>query len=94
MRLDLVLKQSGLIKRRTVAKELAERGRILINDRVAKPSSEVKAGDVVNIPPEVKHWHGAAKDSWFVHITVEVPAKNSSTEWLEPVSDAEYNQLP
>ena len=37
MRLDHVLKQSGLIKRRTVAKELAERGRILINDRVAKP---------------------------------------------------------
>ena len=45
MRLDLVLKLSGLIKRRTVAKELAERGRILINDRVAKPSSEVKEGD-------------------------------------------------
>ena len=45
MRLDLVLKLSGLIKRRTVAKELAERGRILINDRVAKPSSEVKNND-------------------------------------------------
>ena len=45
MRLDVVLKLSGLIKRRTVAKELAERGRILINDRVAKPSSEVKDGD-------------------------------------------------
>ena len=45
MRLDLVLKLSGLIKRRTVAKELAERGRILINDCVAKPSSEVKEGD-------------------------------------------------
>ena len=45
MRLDLVLKLSGLIKRRTVAKELAERGRILINDRVAKPSSEVKDND-------------------------------------------------
>ncbi len=58
------------------------------------PAVEVKAGDVVNIPPEVKHWHGAAKDSWFVHITVEVPAKNSSTEWLEPVSDTEYNKLP
>ena len=45
MRLDVVLKISGLIKRRTVAKELAERGRILINDRVAKPSSEVREGD-------------------------------------------------
>ena len=49
MRLDVVLKQSGLIKRRTVAKELAERGRILINDRVAKPASEVKAGDVLEL---------------------------------------------
>ena len=47
MRLDLVLKLSGLIKRRTIAKELADRGRILINDRVAKPSSEVKAGDIL-----------------------------------------------
>ena len=49
MRLDLVLKQSGLIKRRTVAKELAERGRILINDKVAKPSSEVKEGDILEL---------------------------------------------
>ena len=49
MRLDLVLKQSGLIKRRTVAKELAERGHILINDRVAKPSSEVKNGDLLEL---------------------------------------------
>lgn len=47
MRLDLVLKLSGLIKRRTVAKELADRGRILINDKVAKPSSEVKEGDIL-----------------------------------------------
>ena len=49
MRLDLVLKLSGLIKRRTVAKELADRGRILINDKVAKPSSEVKEGDVLEL---------------------------------------------
>ena len=49
MRLDIVLKLSGLIKRRTVAKELAERGRILINDRVAKPSSEVKSGDLLEL---------------------------------------------
>ena len=49
MRLDLVLKLSGLIKRRTIAKELADRGRILINDRVAKPSSEVKAGDILEL---------------------------------------------
>ena len=49
MRLDLVLKLSGLIKRRTIAKEQADRGRILINDRVAKPSSEVKAGDILEL---------------------------------------------
>ena len=49
MRLDLVLKLSGLIKRRTVAKELAERGKILINDRIAKPSSEVKDGDTLEL---------------------------------------------
>ena len=49
MRLDLVLKLSGLIKRRTVAKELAERGRILINDKVAKPASEVRNGDLLEL---------------------------------------------
>lgn len=49
MRLDLVLKLSGLIKRRTVAKELAERGRILINNKVGKPASEVKEGDLLEL---------------------------------------------
>ena len=49
MRLDLFLKETRLIKRRTIAKELADRGRILINDRVAKPSSEVKAGDILEL---------------------------------------------
>ena len=49
MRLDLVLKLSGLIKRRTVAKELANRGRILINDKVSKPSSEVRDGDILEL---------------------------------------------
>lgn len=49
MRLDLVLKQTGLIKRRVIAKELAENGKVLINDRVAKPSSEVKIGDILTI---------------------------------------------
>ena len=54
---------------------------------------ELKAGDVVNIPAETKHWHGAAKDSWFTHIAVEVPSEGSSNEWLEPVTDEEYNKL-
>ncbi len=58
-----------------------------------KPAQELHPGDVVNIPPEVKHWHGAAKNSWFTHIAMSVPVKNSSTEWLEQVSDEEYNKL-
>ena len=54
---------------------------------------ELKPGDVVNIPPEVKHWHGAAKDSWFTHIAVEVPGENNSSEWLERVADEDYEKL-
>lgn len=53
----------------------------------------LKAGDVVNIPANVKHWHGAAKDSVFQHLAVEVPAENGRTEWCEPVSDEEYYDL-
>lgn len=58
-----------------------------------KPARELKKGDVVNIPAETKHWHGAAKDSWFSHIAIEVPSENGSTEWLEEVSDDEYEKL-
>ena len=58
-----------------------------------KPARKLQPGDVVNIPPEVKHWHGAAADSWFSHIAVEKPGQGCSTEWLEPVSDEEYFKL-
>ena len=58
-----------------------------------KPAQELKPGDVVNIPEGVKHWHGAAKDSWFTHIAVAVPAEGASNEWLEPVTDEEYGKL-
>ena len=58
-----------------------------------KPAQELKAGDVVNIPAGVKHWHGAASDSWFAHIAIAVPAEGASTEWLEKVSDEEYSKL-
>lgn len=47
-------------------------------------------GDVVNIPTGVKHWHGAAADSWFSHLAVEVPGENTGNEWLEPVDDEQY----
>lgn len=53
----------------------------------------LKPGDVVNILPGVKHWHGAAKDSYFQHLAIEVPGKDTKTEWCEPVSDEEYNNL-
>lgn len=58
-----------------------------------KPAQELHPGDVVNIPPEVKHWHGAAPNSWFAHLAVEVPAEGTSNEWLEPVDSEEYNKL-
>ena len=47
-------------------------------------------GDVVTIPPEVKHWHGAARDSWFSHLALEVPGENCSTQWLEAVPEEEF----
>ena len=50
-------------------------------------------GTVIAIPPEVKHWHGAKKDSWFSHIAAEIPGENCSNEWCEPVTDEEYNKL-
>ena len=50
-------------------------------------------GDIVNTPAEVKHWHGAAKDSWFAHLAVEIQGEDGSTEWCEPVSDEEYGKL-
>ena len=58
-----------------------------------KPAQELHRGDVVNIPAEVKHWHGAAKDSWFSHVAIAVPAENATTEWLEKVSDEDYSKL-
>ncbi|WP_432734497.1 cupin domain-containing protein [Maridesulfovibrio sp. FT414] len=58
-----------------------------------KPARELNPGDVVNIPAGVKHWHGAARDSWFSHLAIEVPGEGKSNEWLEPVSDEDYESL-
>lgn len=58
-----------------------------------KDAVELKEGTVIAIPPEVKHWHGAKKDSWFSHIAVEVPGEEISNQWCEEVSDEEYNKL-
>ncbi len=57
-----------------------------------KPARELHPGDVVNIPVGVRHWHGAAPDSWFSHLAVEVPGEESSNEWLEAVDNPEYEK--
>ena len=54
---------------------------------------EMTPGTVVNIPANVKHWHGAAADSWFSHLAIEVAGEDSANEWLEQVSDEEYSKL-
>ena len=58
-----------------------------------KEPIEMHPGDVVNIPEGVKHWHGAAKDSWFQHLAIEVPGEGIVNEWCEPVVDAQYDKL-
>lgn len=58
-----------------------------------KEAQELLPGDVVNIPAEVKHWHGAAPDSWFSHLAIEIDGVNTSNEWLEPVDSTEYGKL-
>lgn len=58
-----------------------------------KPAVEILPGTVIHIPANVKHWHGAAKDSWFAHLAFSVPGENTSNEWLEPVDEAAYLAL-
>lgn len=58
-----------------------------------KEAVELLPGDVIYIPAGVKHWHGAARDSWFSHLAIEVPGENAANEWLEPVSDEDYSKL-
>ena len=57
-----------------------------------KKAIRMLPGDMVNIPVGVKHWHGAAPDSWFSHLAVEVPGEETSNEWLEEVNDSDYIQ--
>ncbi len=56
-----------------------------------KTAQEILPGTVIHIPANVKHWHGAAADSWFAHLAFEVPGENTSNEWLEPVTDEAYD---
>jgi len=57
------------------------------------PARKLQPGDVVKIGPNVKHWHGAAADSWFSHISIETNVTAGRPEWLEPVTDEAYNSL-
>ena len=58
-----------------------------------KDAIKLKKGDVVEIPADTKHWHGASKDSWFSHLAIEVPAEGAFNEWLEAVPEEVYNSL-
>ena len=58
-----------------------------------KEARKLQPGDIVQIPAGVKHWHGAAPDTWFQHLAIEVPGENCRTEWCEPVSDEDYAKL-
>lgn len=69
---------------------VAGRGR---NQEEGKCAVEILPGTVIHIHTNTKHWHGAAKDSWFAHLAFEVPGENTSTEWLKSVSDNEYSKL-
>ena len=60
---------------------------------VGKPAQYLSEGDVVYIPANVKHWHGATKDGWFSHLAIEIPGVETSNVWCEPVSDEEYKKL-
>lgn len=57
-----------------------------------KEAVSLEPGMVITIPANVKHWHGAKADSWFSHISVEVPGENCSNEWLEAVTDENYGR--
>ena len=58
-----------------------------------KAAVEILPGTVIHIPANVKHWHGAAANSWFAHLAFELSGENTSNEWLEPVTDEEYDKI-
>ena len=58
-----------------------------------KEAISLEPGMIITIPANVKHWHGAKKDSWFSHISVEVPGEETYHEWCEPVDEEYYNSL-
>ena len=66
---------------------------VLFGEVWGREARALNPGGVVFIPAGVKHWHGAARDSWFAHLAVEVPGEGARNEWLEPVSEEDYGKL-
>lgn len=64
-----------------------------LNRRDIPADARREKRSLVKFPANVKHWHGAAKDSWFAHLAFSVPGENTENIWLEPVTDEEYNKL-
>ena len=58
-----------------------------------KPAQRLHPGDIVEIPANVKHWHGATASNWFSHLAFEYSGEDASNEWLEPVDDKQYDAL-
>ena len=69
-------------------------GKTLLAQTLAKTLQVPFAIADATIPANVKHWHGATAKSWFAHLAFEIPGEDSSNEWLEPVTNKEYNRLP
>lgn len=93
----LIVTHNNVIKQmvhQVVILKAARSSRTIATPSAPLPHSwRMLPGDCINIPAEVKHWHGAAPDSWFSHLAVEVPGVECSNEWCEPVSDEDYNKL-
>ena len=81
------------IKRRKAADSSCSARKAGAGIRSGQGSQGTASGDAVEIPAGVKHWHGAAKDSWFSHLAVELPGEDTFNEWLEAVNDETYNAL-
>lgn len=73
-------------------KNILERNDVQIQEK-GKEAVSLAPGMVITIPANIKHWHGAKKDSYFSHIAIEVPGENTSNEWCKPVIDEEYDKL-
>lgn len=65
----------------------------MVATTAGKDAVSLAPGMVITIPANIKHWHGAKKDSYFSHIAIEVPGENTSNEWCEQVTDEEYDKL-